>query len=92
MKVNVTILARGVVQGVGFRFFVDRKAREYGLCGWVRNLPSGEVEMEVEGERGLVEDFIDEIKVGPRMARISGIVVRWNKDLKDHKDFRIKFW
>ncbi len=92
MKANVTILARGVVQGVGFRFFVDRKAREYGLCGWVKNLPSGEVEIEVEGERGMIEDFIKEIKVGPSMASVSGIVVKWNEDLKSYEDFRIKFW
>lgn len=91
MKANVTILARGVVQGVGFRFFVDRKAREYGLCGWVRNLPRGEVEIEVEGEKGMIEDFIKEIKIGPRMASVAGIVVRWNESLKDYKDFRIKF-
>ncbi len=91
MKANVTILARGVVQGVGFRFFVDRKAREYGLCGWVRNLPRGEVEIEVEGEKGMIEDFIKEIKIGPRMANVAGIVVRWNESLKDYKDFRIKF-
>lgn len=91
MKANVTILASGVVQGVGFRFFLDRKAREYGLCGWVRNLPRGEVEIEVEGEKGMIEDFIKEIKIGPRMASVAGIVVRWNESLKDYKDFRIKF-
>ncbi len=91
MKANVTILTRGVVQGVGFRFFVDRQAREYGLYGWVRNLPNGEVEMEVEGEEGMIGDFIKVIKVGPRMANITGIVVRRNEGLKDYKDFRIKF-
>lgn len=91
MKANVTILASGVVQGVGFRFFLDRKAREYGLCGWVRNLPRGEVEIEVEGEKGMIEDFIKEIKIGPRMASVAGIVVRWNESLKDYKDFRIRF-
>jgi acylphosphatase len=91
VKANVTILASGVVQGVGFRFFLDRKAREYGLCGWVRNLPRGEVEIEVEGEKGMIEDFIKEIKIGPRMASVAGIVVRWNESLKDYKDFRIKF-
>jgi len=91
VKANVTILASGVVQGVGFRFFLDRKAREYGLCGWVRNLPRGEVEIEVEGEKGMIEDFIKEIKIGPRMASVAGIVVRWNESLKDYKDFRIRF-
>jgi len=91
VKANVTILASGVVQGVGFRFFLDRKAREYGLCGWVRNLPRGEVEIEVEGEKGMIEDFIKEIKIGPRMASVAGIVVRWNESLKEYKDFRIKF-
>ncbi len=91
MRVNVTILIRGLVQGVGFRFFIDRKAREYGLCGWVRNLSNGEVEVEVEGERGLLEDFIKEVKIGPRMAKVAGIVVRWNEDLKGYEDFRIRF-
>ena len=52
----------GVVQGVGFRPFVYRTARELGLVGWVRNSPDG-VEVEVEGEAPGLDEFMRRIRV-----------------------------
>ncbi len=67
------ITVRGVVQGVGFRPFVYRLAREHRLAGWVRNT-SGSVEIEVEGEGPAVARFLEEIRSSaPPMARIEEI-------------------
>lgn len=51
----------GRVQGVGFRYTVMDLSRGFEVCGWVRNLPDGAVEMLASGERGEVEEFIREI-------------------------------
>jgi len=56
-KVRARLLVKGVVQGVGFRPFVDRYALENHLAGWVLNSSSG-VEIEVEGRREDVEKFV----------------------------------
>ena len=46
MDVRVHIIVEGLVQGVGFRWFVQRKAESIGIKGWVRNLYDGKVEIE----------------------------------------------
>lgn len=63
----------GVVQGVGFRWFVQRAANQMNLTGWARNEPDGSVTVEVEGDSGLVKAFIDEIKTGNRYAHVTRI-------------------
>jgi len=67
----------GMVQGVGFRYFVYRTARQLGLVGWARNLPDGRVQVVAEGDRGTLEVFVRELRVGPRFASISDIALRW---------------
>ena len=67
----------GVVQGIGFRWFTIRLAQQYGLTGWVRNRPDGSVELEAEGERGVVEAFLREVERGPRFGRVSAVSVDW---------------
>jgi hydrogenase maturation protein HypF len=66
------IIVRGIVQGVGFRPFVYRKAREYGITGWVKNLGS-EVEICAEGDR--FEDFLHEVSRGPPLSCIDSVEV-----------------
>jgi acylphosphatase len=51
----------GRVQGVGFRYSVKRLAASYEVVGWVRNLPDGRVELQIEGEKTEVDDFLAEI-------------------------------
>lgn len=49
----------GRVQGVGFRFRASWAAKRLGLTGWVSNLPDGRVEMEVQGETGVIEKLLE---------------------------------
>jgi len=60
--VSCHILFEGTVQGVGLRYTARHIAREFGLCGYVKNLASGDVEIELEGERSTIQEFIDRIK------------------------------
>ena len=58
------IVVKGRVQGVGFRFFTINIASKYNLTGSVRNMDNGMVEIEVQGEKNTIDNFISEIKKG----------------------------
>jgi acylphosphatase len=77
MEVGVHIVVQGIVQGVGFRYFVYHQATKLALNGYVRNLSNGDVEIEAEGERSLLEIFLAEIKVGPRFAHVKDLHIEW---------------
>lgn len=63
----------GMVQGVGFRWFVRERARRLGLSGWVRNLPDGSVEVAASGEPGQLELLRSELRRGPSGARVDEV-------------------
>lgn len=58
----------GRVQGVGFRYAVKQLAMGFDVCGWIKNLPEGTVEMQLMGEEEEVEEFIQEITEESTMA------------------------
>jgi len=91
VEVGVHIIVRGVVQGVGFRFFVHRVARELNLRGYVRNLYDGSVEIEAEGERGLIEELIKRVKVGPPLSSVRDLKIEWKKYQNKYNSFEIRF-
>lgn len=65
----------GRVQGVGFRAFVDRKARLLKIDGWVRNRRDGTVEALVWGDEPLIDDFLARVREGPRWGRVDEVDV-----------------
>ena len=65
----------GRVQGVGFRYFMERKAAELGVSGWVRNRRDGTVEAMVQGTREAVEAMIAAAHQGPRAAIVTDVKV-----------------
>jgi acylphosphatase len=71
-------VVRGSVQGVGFRYFIQRKAQELGLRGWVRNNDDGTVELVAEGSRSELERLRMAAEEGPRMARVQHLEVQWS--------------
>jgi acylphosphatase len=73
---RVAVTVRGVVQGVGFRWFVQRTAGGLELDGWVRNRADGSVELVAEGEAGAVARLLAAVEEGPDGAWVSGISVR----------------
>ena len=66
-------LVSGRVQGVGFRWFVLTAARRHGVRGDVRNLADGQVEVRACGRARDIERLLDEVRQGPRGARVTGI-------------------
>jgi ribonuclease-3 len=81
--VAIRAIVRGRVQGVGFRYFALDKARR--VAGWIRNLPSGEVELHVQGSQPEVDTLLEWIRTGPRSAVVSQVdrqVVPVDPDLR----------
>lgn len=65
----------GFVQGVGFRFGVERAANSRGVAGWVRNRADGAVEAVFEGEPEDVGELVDFCRRGPRGAQVERVEV-----------------
>src|SRR5687767_9162483 len=63
-------VVEGLVQGVGFRWFVRESAAKLGLTGWVRNREDGAVEIEAEGAAGALEELAGVLRTGNPMARV----------------------
>jgi acylphosphatase len=86
------VVVTGLVQGVMFRDFTQRKASELGLTGWVRNLPGGlGVEVKAEGERGQLEELLKSVKQGPPRASVEKSTVKWSAYTAAYPDFKIKY-
>jgi len=66
-------LVSGLVQGVGYRYFVWQRAQERGLTGYVRNLHDGRVEVVAEGPAEELEALRGDLLIGPRFAKVSGV-------------------
>lgn len=81
----------GTVQGVGFRAFVQRRAVQLGLTGYVRNLWDEEtVEVVAEGMRPLLDELLAAIHRGPSMARVERVEVEWRPASGEYHHFRIR--
>ncbi len=89
--IGANVIVKGVVQGVGFRYWTSRKAREYGLCGEVGNLRDGTVRITVEGDRSLVEEFLKVLKVGPTYAHVTDLEIEWYDGPRGFNNFNIVF-
>jgi len=67
-------LVRGQVQGVGYRYFALDAAERLGIKGYVRNLPTGDVEVHAEADEAALAAFKRVLEQGPRMARVTEVV------------------
>ncbi len=75
MKMSCKVLLSGEVQGVGFRYFAYRRARKLGICGYVRNLTDGRVEIVASGDKSALESFLEDVRRGPMMARVADVEI-----------------
>jgi len=91
MKIGAHISVTGLVQGVGFRWFVEREAKKLGLVGYVKNLFNGDVEVEVEGDTGMIDELIKILRVGNRSSQVDDVQVSWRNFENKFTEFRITF-
>jgi len=83
------LLVKGKVQGVGYRAFAARVASQRGLCGGVRNLDDGRVELEVEGPKDQILILIEDVKTGPPASRVAAVEVEWSPATGRFSDFQV---
>jgi len=87
---RLRMIVSGRVQGVGFRYAAVGEAQELGLKGWVRNLPSGEVEIVAEGREDVLRMLAAWAHLGPPAAHVSNVHEEWSEFTGQFADFRIR--
>lgn len=89
---QIHVLVSGTVQGVGFRMFAARESHPLNLTGWVRNLPTGQVEATAEGTEAELTLWLARLKEGPPHARVHQveIISRQPIQRRQHPSFEIR--
>lgn len=80
----------GRVQGVGYRAFASRIAKNLGLVGYVKNMPDGNVQMEVEGDRQALDKLLILCKAGPGWANVEKINAT-ESPAQGFQDFKVRY-
>jgi acylphosphatase len=83
-------VVRGRVQGVGFRWFVEREAHRLGVAGWVRNNHDGSVEVLAMGTRDQLLGLRSRLRQGPRAARVDDVEESEAHPISGLNTFRIE--
>lgn len=89
VKKRAHAVVRGSVQGIGYRYFALKHARDLGLTGWVKNLPTGEVELEIEGEDQAIGNYIKVLQTKHPWARVSDVEMNWLEYSGEFQNFEI---
>jgi acylphosphatase len=90
-SISVRLLVRGKVQGVYFRFNMQQVAMKNSVVGWVRNLPDGNVEALLEGNKEDVNQVVRWSKIGPENARVDEVEMDYGQYTGEYKDFIIRY-
>jgi len=85
------IIVNGLVQGIGFRYFVIRHADNLSLKGYTQNLLTGEVVTEVEGDESLIQELIKQLKIGPSRSHVVNCIVDWSDYKNEFKSFEVRY-
>ena len=83
-------MVRGRVQGVGFRWFVEREAHILGISGWVRNNADGTVEVLAMGTRDQLSGLRAQLQRGPRASRVDNVEEFEARPVSGLSTFRIE--
>ena len=90
-EARAEILVNGLVQGVGFRYFVLRKAALLGVKGYVKNLYTGEVLTVAEGEKSKLNELFEQIKIGPISSHVKNSSIVWSEPTGEFETFEVRY-
>lgn len=87
-RLNATV--HGHVQGVGFRYFVQQKAEQYRLSGWVKNTADGTVQLAAEGQLADLNELLQSLRRGPSNAFVTDVTYTWAAATDEFDTFTIR--
>ncbi len=90
-KLRVSINVHGKVQGVFFRASTRKRARKWGLTGYVKNMPDGTVHIEAEGPEEKLDKLLSFAQDGPRFARVDRIEKTFSEATGEFNSFCVKY-
>lgn len=90
-KARLRAIVSGLVQGVNFRYYTQRRAQQLHLTGWVRNRNDGTVEVVAEGPRSALDSLVAFLRVGPTSARVTDLKVEWGEAKGEFTGFEIRY-
>lgn len=84
------IRVHGDVQGVSYRYFAKKEAKQLGLTGWAKNEHDGTVSVFIQGDPERTQQFVDWAKTGSPMATVENVTVEPAEAEELYKDFEVK--
>lgn len=91
VEARLHAIVHGRVQGVSFRYYTVRRARELGVTGYCRNRWDESVEVVAEGQRAAVEELLAFLRVGPRAAFVTGVDIQWLAPTDEFERFEVRY-
>ncbi len=86
---EICCIVNGKVQNVAYRAYVQDSASELGVCGYVRNLPDGTVEVVAQGSPDLLKEFVEYLHEGSLLSKVEDVSIDWRTVKNRHDDFSI---
>lgn len=90
-EARLQAIVHGRVQGVSFRYYTQRRARELALTGYVRNLWDGTVKVVAEGQKPALEELLAFLQVGPRGAFVTQVDTQWPVPTNEFDRFEVRY-
>ncbi|WP_318505824.1 acylphosphatase [Bacillus sp. T3] len=88
---QIYVTVYGQVQGVGFRYFSQMKAIQYGIRGWVRNCEDGSVEIVAQGSDDNLHLFLEDVRRGNPFSTVDDLAVQEIEKIENYHSFKIKY-
>jgi len=85
------MIISGRVQGVGLRYFARDIASEMNLTGSIKNLHDGRVEIEVQGDSDLLTMFVEKVRVGPQLSRVTSYTISDMSIVENESEFIVRY-
>jgi acylphosphatase len=87
--IEIYCIVNGKVQNVSYRVYAQETAMSLGLCGWVKNLSDGTVEVVAQGTPEALKEFVEYLHEGSVLAEVDSVAVDWRSARKLVDDFSI---
>jgi len=88
---RLDIKVTGRVQGIGYRHFAVRSAREFKIKGFVRNMPDGSVQVVAIGAEDNLAQFTDRLRKGPAFSFVRDLQIEELTNTKEYEDFHVEY-